>query len=183
MEEEEKKELEKKEDNAISYTDKANKKVAIISTNKKKPVKYFKILKDKPLPLGDGYYFYYPLQNRYISLSPRVSIYGDYEYAYRGLLEEGQCELLLIENGKRNSLPLKGSYDYGYTLEGDAKALFHVSDCLLSYSAKEGRSFAYINPNSKLYFCGAKGLYSLSFRLFGERNNEGKRWVVIYLSR
>ena len=175
---------EKENNDQISYQETEKKVTKRIPVPRDKNVrKVVKIRKEEELPLPDGVYLYYPEQERYIALSEKVSAYGDKEYAFLGNLTMGEIKIIKVENGVRYILPLKGDWNYGYTLEGDAKALFHVTDALLDYNAKEARSFAYITATSKLYFSGVEGRYFLTLRLFGEEGKEGKRWVVLYLSR
>lgn len=169
----------------VSYTEiekkEPSKKIAVIK--KKKTASVLKVKKPDELPLPDGIYVYYPETKRYIATTQRFSAYGDIEYSFVGTLTKGEIKIIQVEEGKRFYLPLKGDWNYGYTLEGDAKALFQISDSLLDYNPREDRSFAYITPASKLYFVGIEGRFFLSLRLFGEEGKTGKRWVVIYLSK
>ena len=161
------------------------KRVPILKSKKEAPqcVKYVPIRKEETLLLPDGVYLYYPKEERYIALFERTSPYNDREYVFYGTLSSGEMKILKVQNGKRLYLPFLGPWNYGYTLEGDAKALFHVSDALLDYNEDEGRSFAYVSNTSKLFFQGMTGKYLLSVRLFGENGAEGERWAVLYLRK
>lgn len=169
----------------ISYieTEKRGQKRVPILKSKRKKTQYVRILKPEVLPLQDGVYLYYPEGEKYIALSGRTSPYNDKEYVFMGRLEPGEIKILRVEGKERTYLPLHGEWNYGYTLEGDAKALFHVSKALLDYNAKEDRSFAYVSTDSKLYFAGREGTYLITLRLFGDFGKEGNRWAVLYLQK
>lgn len=161
------------------------KRVPILRSKREAPrsVKYVPFRKEATLLLPDGVYLYYPKEERYIALFERTSPYNDREYVFYGTLSSGEMNILKVKDGKRLCLPFLGPWNYGYTLEGDAKALFHVSDALLDYNEQEGRSFAYVSSSSKLFFQGKEGRYLLSVRLFGDDGAEGERWAVLYLRK
>ena len=77
-------------------------------------------------------------------------------------------------------IPSQG-YNHGFTFEGFAQQLFVVDNACVSYNAQEDRTFAYINPTSKLMFQGDPSKkYRIYFHIYencvGEENN---RWVVV----
>ncbi len=169
----------------ISYaeTEKRGQKRVPILKSKRKKTQFVRIYKPEVLPLPEGVYLYYPEGEKYIALSERTSPYNDKEYVFMGHLEPGEIKILRVYQKERISLPLHGEWNHGYTLEGDAKALFHVSKSLLDYNEKEDRSFAYISDDSKLYFAGKAGTYLITLRLFGDFGKEGNRWAVLYLRK
>lgn len=104
---------------------------------------------------------------------------GEPELMYEGLLHKGQLALVTGANLEKQ-IPTQG-YNHGYTLEGLAQQLFVVDYACVSYNAQEDRTFAYINPTSKLMFQGDPAKkYRVFFHIYencvGEENN---RWVVI----
>lgn len=176
-------EMNKSEEISYIETEKRGQKRVPILKSKRKKTQFVRIYKPEVLPLPDGIYLYYPEEEKYIALSERTSPYNDKEYVFMGHLEPGEMKILRVEGKERTYLPLHGEWNYGYTLEGDAKALFHVSKALLDYNAKEDRSFAYVSADSKLYFAGREGTYLITLRLFGDFGKEGNRWAVLYLKK
>lgn len=104
---------------------------------------------------------------------------GEPELMYEGNLHKGQ--LALVSGSELEcEIPSQG-YDHGYTFEGFAQELFVVDNATVSYNAKEDRTFAYINPTSRLMFQGDPNKkYRIYFHIYencvGEENN---RWVVV----
>lgn len=144
--------------------------------------KKLRVKRSAPKALEDGLYLVYPDKKKSLALKPRQSIYGDTEYVYEGTLLPGKVDIVRVKGGEKTSLPLRGDWNYGLTLEGAAHSAFHASAALTKYNPDEDRSFVYINPESELFFRGEKkGPYELTARLFGENGQPGERWVVLYL--
>lgn len=113
-----------------------------------------------------------------------VSVYGDKQYAYVGKIHKGEIKFV---TGKDTNIvfPLKGDWDYGYTLEGEANNLFKAKNALVSYNGEEDRTFIYINDDSSLEFVGGLDKeYEVYIRIFDrdENGDTNFRWVVIYAS-
>ncbi len=104
---------------------------------------------------------------------------GEPEVMYEGKVHKGELALVTGKNLELQ-VPTQG-FNHGYTIEGFAQQLFLVENACVSYNAKEDRTFAYINPTSKLVFTGNPDKkYKIYFHIYenciGKDNN---RWVVI----
>lgn len=134
------------------------------------------------LSLDDGIYFNEKGYGKLHLLKEETSVYGDKEFVYEGRIHKGEVTFIA---GKTLSetIPLKGEWDYGYTLEGLAIDFFRPTNTLLKKSDIEHRTFVYTNPRSKLTFVGDyRKIYRLHVRIFdalGESYNY--RWLVLYL--
>ena len=133
------------------------------------------------LKLGDKLYLVEKQYGKVHLLDEEISIYGDPSYYFVGNLHKGEVELLA---GKRleQKVPEAGDWNYGFTLEGEAKHLFRFENALVKESKEEGKTFVYITNESKIFYAGLPNEeVSLHFRLFD--SYEGRynfRWVVIY---
>lgn len=101
-------------------------------------------------------------------------------YVYRGKLHNGEISLLTGENLK-TVVPSFG-YDHGWTLEGEANALFVAENALVRYNEFEHRTFCYNNETSKLMFVGNPSKqYELHIHVYDNcHGTENNRWVVIW---
>ncbi len=111
-----------------------------------------------------------------------VSVYGDKQYSYVGKIHKGEIRFVTGKNFDL-TFPIKGDWDYGYTLEGDANKLFKATNALVKYSEEEKRTFIYINDESKFEFIGGLDYdYELYIRIFDRDEDDytNFRWVVIY---
>lgn len=103
------------------------------------------------------------------------------EYHYHGRLHNGEIKLLTGTN-MDVSIPELDGFNHGFTLEGVAKYIFKVENCLDVYSNGEKRTFNYTKKDSKLMFVGDKKKeYSLYIRIYDNCYGDNNfRWVVIY---
>lgn len=103
------------------------------------------------------------------------------EYFYKGRLHKGEIKILC---GKNMDVPIPEleGFNHGFTLEGEAKNIFVVENCLDVYSNGEKRTFNYTKADSKLMFVGDKKKeYSFFIRIYDNcYGNNNFRWVVIY---
>lgn len=112
------------------------------------------------------------------------SIFSVDEFVYTGRFHKG---LLTFVSGKelQTIVPIRGKFNYGYTLEGEAKEIFKVNNSLVCPNKFENRSFCYINSNSTISYIGDPfTIYSIYVRIYencvGSNNN---RWVVIWAQK
>lgn len=132
--------------------------------------------------LKDGIYLDEKAFGKIHLMKEGISLYGDKEYIYEGKIHKGEV-VFLLGNDLKKTIPVKGAWDYGYTLEGMAKELFVASDALTKENEAEKRNFVYINSKSKLSFIGDfRRTYRLHVRVFDivdEKPNY--RWLVLFL--
>lgn len=132
--------------------------------------------------LKEGIYFDEKAFGKLHLMKEGTSVYGDKEYVYEGRIHKGEVAFVLGSDLKR-TIPVKGAWDYGYTLEGMAKDLFVADEALTKENEAEKRKFVYIKTNSKLRFVGDyRRNYRLHVRVFDivdEKPNY--RWLVLFL--
>ncbi|MFA6829741.1 MAG: hypothetical protein WCR67_03450 [Bacilli bacterium] len=133
--------------------------------------------------LQDGIYFIENAFGKVHCLKEENSCYGDKQYCYTGRIHKG---LVSFVTGKdlSNFIPVKGNWDYGFTLEGLAGRYFEAENALVKENLQEKRKFVYINSKSTLSFIGdSTKKYNLYIRIF-DKNYTGQtnfRWITIYL--
>jgi hypothetical protein len=135
------------------------------------------------LNLKEGIYFNEVNFGQIHAMTASKSPFGDVQYGYVGRIHKGEIQFLT--GSKLNTcIPMKGNWDYGFTLEGLAAHTFEAKDALVKVNAEEKRKFVYINDKSKLIFNGDPKLtYRLYIRIF-DTNLVGQtnyRWITLYL--
>jgi hypothetical protein len=133
------------------------------------------------LEMNPGVYLIETSFGKVHGMKPGVSAYQDKDFEYVGRIHKGEVKFV-VGADLSSEIPVRGDYDYGYTLEGPAQRLFTVEDALDKRNADENRTFCYIKPGSRLLFVGdGRKNYHLYVRCFPQGKDErGSRWLVLY---
>lgn len=83
--------------------------------------------------LADGLYFNEKSFGKLHYMKEGKSVYGDREYVFEGRIHKGEVAFVMGRDLK-DMIPVKGNWNYGYTLEGMAKDLFRADDALIKES-------------------------------------------------